>query len=84
MTDLEYEVLDELYFVQSYSQLSQSTDVAEEKLFAVLKDLLKNHWIKCLKSPEEEVFDEDLNFEKYYKHYYYLATKKGLMAHNSL
>ena len=84
MTDLEYEVLDELYFVQSYLQLVQLTNVDEETLYEVLERLLQNQWIKCLKSPEEEVFEEALNFENFYKQYYYLATKKGLMAHNSL
>ncbi len=82
MTDLEFTVLDELYFVQSFSDLRESTGLSDEHLLATLKDLSDRGWIKVLEGLDDEVvgpIDWVVKFEQYY----YLASKKGLMAHNT-
>lgn len=84
MTDLEFQVLDELYFVKQFKALQSETDLEEVDLRSALHQLLEKEYIKCLKSPSEEVFEEELDFAKDYKQYFYLATKKGLLAHNTL
>ncbi|MEL7145488.1 MAG: hypothetical protein AAFO69_03900 [Bacteroidota bacterium] len=83
MSDLEYDVLDELYFVQSYSGLLESIGFEEDLLNKVLKKLLAKKWIKCLRSQTEEITYEELDFEKDFRSIFYLATKSGLLAHNS-
>ena len=83
MSDLEYDVLDELYFVQSYPGLLDSTGFEEDLLNKVLKKLLTKKWIRCLSNQTEEIPDEELDFEKDFRHIFYLATKEGLLAHNS-
>ncbi len=82
MTDLEFDVLDELYFVISFDDLKQATELDTETLRKVLLGLLKKRWIKCFRDQAEEIDPEALNFEQNYKQYAYLATKEGLMAHN--
>lgn len=84
MTDLEFQVLDELYFVKQFEVLQSETALAEPALRNALQQLLEKEYIKCLKSPAEEVFADELNFAQDYRQYFYLATKKGLLAHNTL
>ncbi|MHA7130945.1 hypothetical protein [Algoriphagus namhaensis] len=81
MTDHEFDLLDELYFVQPYSHLVDSLGWEEALILQVLVDLRQKGWIKCLRSPDEEVFGAvDILAEG--KNFYYLATKEGLMKHN--
>ncbi len=83
MSDLEYDVLDELYFVLSFEQLAKRTDLEDDELKKVLRKMLAKNWIKCFKSATEEIPDDDVDFDNNARRYFYLATKSGLMAHNS-
>lgn len=83
MSDLEFDVLDELYFVQSYSWLIDATGFEDELLKKVLKKLVSKKWIKCLSSMTEDIPYDDLDFDKDFRNIYYLATKSGLLAHNT-
>lgn len=83
MTDQEFDLLDELYFVQNYDFIKESLGWEDKLLLATLISLYQTGMIKCLSSPDEERFDVvDLLSEG--KNLFYLATKKGLMAHNTL
>ncbi len=82
MTDQEFDVLDELYFVQPFDFLVSELDLDNEEIKAALRGLLKKKFVKCFSSMDQEVFDQDLDFENKYAEYYYLATKAGLLAHN--
>jgi hypothetical protein len=82
MTDIEYDVLDELYFVQSFDNLQKESNCSEIALRQVLEDLFKKGWLKCYTKMDVEVFEDEIDFDKNYKSYLYLASKKGLMAHN--
>ncbi len=83
MTDEEFDLIDELYFVQHYSQVKEALGWDDVLLLATLQNLLEKEFIKCLKEPDEEVF-EKINLKESGKNFYYLATKKGLMNHNAL
>lgn len=83
MTTLEFDVLDELYFLQSYKYLIETLKLSDDKLKHTLRTLLVNGWVKCYRTPMEELAFESSEFEKDYWNYHYLATKAGLLAHNS-
>ena len=83
MTDSEFDVLDELYFVQSFKDIEQLVVMPEKVLKNVLYEMLQKKWIKCLASPDQELTNSELDFENHYNTYYYLATKTGLLAHNT-
>ena len=83
MSDLEYDVLDELYFVQSFADLMGPTDLEEKELRPILLKMLNKGWIRCYKTVSEEVSAEEVDFELEFRNYYYLASKAGLLAHNS-
>jgi hypothetical protein len=83
MTDPEFELLDELYFVQPYNYVKESLGWEDQPLLETLTSLYLAGLIKCLESPDSERFDQvDVMYEG--KSLYFLATKKGLMAHNAL
>jgi hypothetical protein len=83
MTDNEFDLLDELYFVQPYNLLKETLGWEDYQLLATLQSLHSKGWIKCLFEPDDEVFGE-VDFEGKGMELYYLATKKGLMEHNAL
>ena len=83
MTDNEFDLLDELYFLQSYPYLVKTLNMSEDVIHSTLDILLKKGWIKCYISPTEEIDFDISKFEKEYWNYHYLATKAGLLAHNS-
>lgn len=82
MTNEEFDLLDELYFVQPYDFLKEELEWADEEIFETLKSLQEKGWIKCFKAMDEEVFEGELDLKNNYRSYFYLASKKGLMAHN--
>ncbi|MCC9137501.1 hypothetical protein ACFSKU_15345 [Pontibacter silvestris] len=85
MSDNEFDILDELYFVVAYSDLRSSLAFSDEDICEGLKSLLEKGYIKIL-YPDQDT-EQDYNqeaFEKHYKDYYYLATKSGLVVHNSI
>lgn len=83
MRDEEFDLLDELYFVQPYQYLKETLGWNDNLLLNTLKSLYTEGMIKCLRSPDEERFDE-VDIEQEGQSLYFLATKKGLMAHNAL
>jgi hypothetical protein len=83
MSDPEFDLLDELYFVQPFSYLQDALGWEDELILKTLESLYKNGLIKCLTEPDLERFDQ-VNIIAEGKNLYFLATKKGLMAHNAL
>ncbi len=84
MTDQEFDALDELYFVISFPEMLRNLSWTEQELLPVLTLLLEKELVKCI-DPETE---DELNLttaelRKQYKKVFFLATKKGLMEHNS-
>lgn len=82
MSDEEFDVMDELYFVQSFDYLISELEIEESEMAKVLAQLVSKGWVKCLKGMDEEVPEAELDLAHNYANYFYLATKKGLLAHN--
>lgn len=82
MTDDEFDLLDELYFVQHYEYLKGVLGWEDDKLLANLQMLYDKDFIKCLMQPDKEIFAK-VDFEESGVQLFYLATKKGLMEHNA-
>lgn len=83
MTELEYDILDELYFLADFKVLIEELEISHETLISELFLLIEKGWVKALENElDVEVGNLDL-FNKKYTNYNYLATKAGLLAHNS-
>lgn len=83
MTEAEFDLMDELYFVQPFSYLKESLEWEDGLILSTLESLYDQGYVKCLDDPDTERFGAvDLKSEG--KNLFFLATKKGLMAHNTL
>jgi len=82
MSEEEFDLLDELYFVQPYNYLKETLGWDDEKLLVNLQELNNKGFIKCLSHPDREIFD-NIQISEKGTEYFYLATKKGLMHHNT-
>ena len=83
MSDEEFDLLDELYFVQPYAFLQETLEWEDKRLLDTLTLLVEKGWVKCFTEPDQECF-EVINLQEVGKELLYLATKKGLMAHTTL
>ncbi|PZX56562.1 hypothetical protein [Algoriphagus chordae] len=83
MNDEEFDLMDELYFVQPYGYLLETLGWEDDLLLKTLQKLYSQGYIKCLDDPDKERFGAT-DILKEGKGLYFLATKNGLMAHNTL
>ena len=83
MSDLEFDLLDELYFIQPFNQIKETLKWDEDLLRDTLFELHKKGWLKCFSDPNKEISGDEIDLQTRYRSYYYLASKKGLFAHNS-
>lgn len=83
MNDKEFEVIDELYFVTSYEQLKANLEMNDDGLKATLSDIVRKGWVRIYKDKAATDPIESDQFPDSLKGYYFLASKEGLLLHNS-
>ncbi|SMG12254.1 hypothetical protein SAMN05661096_00485 [Marivirga sericea] len=82
MNEQEIDLLDELYFVQSYAEVKKALDWQDTVLQKYLFELTRKEYIKMLINHDEE-YDKASDFTSIpWNDLYFLATKKGLLEHN--
>ncbi|WP_162555588.1 hypothetical protein [Reichenbachiella versicolor] len=81
MSDLEYDVLDELYLLKHFKDLITAVGLEEVDLYSVLDKLHKKEWIKCFEEPDIELTYEQVDLEIKFRKYFYQATKLGMKEH---
>lgn len=83
MSEAEFDILDELYFVISFEELQEKVQMEEEVLKLELGNLIRKGWVRVLEKKSDNSVEDLHSFNKNYKFYNYLASKEGLLAHNS-
>lgn len=83
MTDFEFELIDALYFTLPFGQLKAELDWEEHVLKEELLKLIQKGWVKCLESITDEEVEDLKKIEVNYRNLSFLATKEGLLEHNS-
>ncbi|WP_161888315.1 hypothetical protein [Pontibacter russatus] len=85
MSDNEFDLLDELYFVTAYPDLKSTLSLDDEELCAALQSLIRQGYVKILYPDQDtEHAYEESSFGQHCREYYFLATKAGLVVHNSI
>jgi hypothetical protein len=85
MTEVEFDILDELYFVVSYPDLKSTLSLSDAELCGGLKALLEKGYIRILYPDQDTEYEYRADeFGKLCQDYFYLATKAGLVVHNSI
>ena len=82
MTNIQFEIIDELYFVISFQELLAQLDLDIELLVDELHKLHQKGWIRIYDGIDKELENHMLIDESFLK-YRFLASKKGLSEHNS-
>ena len=84
MTDPEYDLLDELYFVTPFRTLLEKTRVPAQELENQLRSLLEQGLIRSYwPDPDTELAYETTSFGAIARDASYLASKDGLLKHNT-
>ncbi|MEM0938583.1 MAG: hypothetical protein AAF600_01905 [Bacteroidota bacterium] len=83
MTEIEYNILDQLYFVTSYQTLKEESGYSHDQLKFNLIEMIKNGFVKVYDEIDQELEQDRLDMQNSFQSYYYLASKKGLFEHNS-
>ncbi len=84
MNEVQFDILDKLYFVEPYQTLLSEISVPENILKNELKELIKKGWVQVMKFDEhlqDFVPTPFLNADDLHT-CYFLATKQGLLNHN--
>ena len=82
MTDVQYDLLDELYFVISFTDLEERVELEREILLKEIHQLFEQGWVRVFKSPDDTMDYEKID-DQLLANSYLLASKQGLKAHNS-
>lgn len=83
MSDHEYDVLDELYFLIEFKELIYKLGMEDNEIKPVLIKLFNRGWLRCYEEPEKELENDKVDLEINFRKYLYLASKAGLKAHTS-
>ena len=84
VTDPEYDLLDELYFVTPFRTLLQKTGLPAVDLENQLRSLLEQGLIRSYwPDPDTELAYETTSFGAIARDAAYLASKEGLLQHNT-
>ncbi len=85
MSDNEFDILDELYFVTSYPDLRSTLSLSDEELCAALQALIQRGYVRILYPDQDTDYEYDeVRFGQHCQEYFFLATKAGLVVHNSI
>ncbi len=84
MTDSEFDLLDELYFVTTFRTLQEKTRLPAPELEEQLRNLLEQGLIRSFwPDPDTELAYETTSFGAIARDASYLASKDGLLQHNT-
>ena len=83
ITDLEFRILDELYFVSSYQNIIENVEADPSLVLEALLRLLQAglvSQIKLIEGTEEKLDTPDLSL---LEQSFFVASKNGLLIHNT-
>ncbi len=83
MTNQEFDILDNLYFLTSFNTLAENCGLPDKTLKESVWGLIEKEWVLCHQNRDEEINPTKEEFESTFSNYHYLASKKGLLAHNA-
>ena len=84
VTDPEFDLLDELYFVTPFRTLLEKTGLPAPELESHLRGLLEQGLIRSFwPDPDTELAYETTSFGAIARDASYLASKEGLLQHNT-
>lgn len=85
MSNNEFDILDELYFVTSFPDLRSTLSLSDQELCDALQSLIRQGYVRILYPDQDTEHDYDeATFSRHCQDFFFLATKAGLVVHNSI
>jgi hypothetical protein len=84
MTEQEYTLLDELYFLTPFDALKTALGWEEKTVLDVLEQVNQKSWLRVYITPSNELLPNEINIAEKGKGYSYNASKAGLFALNQI
>ena len=82
MTNTEFEILDELYFVISHTELMSQLSIEAKEANVIIHSMFEKGWVRAFASPDNTTDYKKID-DNLLSNSYLLASKAGLKAHNS-
>jgi hypothetical protein len=85
LNDIEYDVLNAIYFVEPFENILAECNAPEHIVGDVLKQLIARKYVTAMQfDTERQEYIKTFFYDSdNMRAYHYLATKEGLLAHNS-
>lgn len=85
LSDIEYDILNAIYFVEPFQNILDECRAPEKIVADVLKQLIAKKYVTPMQFDEQkQEYIRTYFYDSDDMHaYHYLATKEGLMIHNS-
>ena len=84
VTDAEFDILDELYFVTPFAELARKTSQTPAELERHLRYMLEQGLVRSFwPDPDTELAFEESSFGAIVRDCFFLASKEGLLQHNT-
>jgi hypothetical protein len=84
MTDIEFDILDELYFIKTFAQLQAVFNDQTVDLEQALWQLVEKDWVKIVDGSDQEIKVSKMEYCVQKDNLRFNATKSGLKAHNQV
>mgnify|MGYP001347513760 CR=1 FL=1 len=84
LTDLQFRILDSIYFVEPFEKIVEESGAPEKVVADELKTMISRRWVQVMKfDPNRNDFVTTLFYDgDNLKECSFLATKEGLLLHN--
>ncbi|MDX2062190.1 MAG: hypothetical protein SFY70_03960 [Bacteroidia bacterium] len=84
LSDLEFRILDSLYFVEPFENILAEVGAPENVVAAELRNLIARRWVQAMRfDPTANDYVSSAIFDTHdLRAYRYLATKEGLLVHS--
>jgi len=84
MTDLQFRILDCLYFVEPFPRIVEEVSEPPAVVADELKTMIHRRWVQVFIFDEQknDYFPSPTHDVDHFERYAFLATKEGLLRHN--
>jgi len=84
LNDLQYKILDSLYFVEPFDKILEEVAEPENLVAAELKQMISRRWVQPMRWDAEkgDFVRSNIHDVDDMRAFRYLATKEGLLKHN--
>jgi hypothetical protein len=82
MDDLQFQLLDECYFLTNTSEIKKSISISEDELKNLLLEIWIKGYIRVYEKPDGIEYSPDSDFD--WNEVWFIISREGLKEHNAI